>query len=285
MTIFKATIKSINDSARMLTCALKSRRGKLMALIFYFTGKRKSAGSVEIDLTRYENIDATDLKNKVFRIIDGFLQQEDLCQGIRDAFNNEKAARILQESATTPHVQSNKTQGLKEAREMDSKRIDKMIDNASEMELRRMQIEEEIERIRKAANSQQFVSLEKVVVKGRRSRFSSPSNSENEEVQFEEDLSDGDEAAPDFKVEPIVIKEATVRKQLQGEQAIEDDNSSAYESQHSYKFRIEEKSAPVRVQRKVDMYTIIRVQSLIRGFIARRNGRKYPMVLFNRITN
>ena len=108
MTIFKATIKSINDSARMLTCALKSRRGKLMALIFYFTGKRKAAGSVEIDLTRYENIDATDLKNKVFRIIDGFLEQEDLCQGIRDAFNEEKAARILQESATTPHVESSK---------------------------------------------------------------------------------------------------------------------------------------------------------------------------------
>ena len=41
-----------------------------------------------------------------------------------------------------------------------------------------MQIETEIERIRKEANSQQFVVMEKVIAKGYHSRFSSPTNSE-----------------------------------------------------------------------------------------------------------
>ena len=43
-----------------------------------------------------------------------------------------------------------------------------------------MQIEAEIERIRKEANSQQFVVMEKVIAKGAQSRFSSPTNSEKE---------------------------------------------------------------------------------------------------------
>lgn len=60
-----------------------------MALLFYFSGKNK--GSVEIDLTRYGKIDTTDLKSKVQRIIDGYLDQEDLSQGIIDAFNTDKA--------------------------------------------------------------------------------------------------------------------------------------------------------------------------------------------------
>ena len=38
---------------------------------------------------------------------------------------------------------------------------------------------------------------------------------------------------PDFTVEPIIIKEATV-KLRKGEQTIEDDNSSAYDSTHDY---------------------------------------------------
>ena len=45
-----------------------------------------------------------------------------------------------------------------------------------------MQIEAEIERIRKEANSQQFVVMEKVIAKGAHSRFSSPTHSEREEV-------------------------------------------------------------------------------------------------------
>ena len=48
--------------------------------------------------------------------------------------------------------------------------------------MRRMQIEAEIERIRKEANSQQFVVMEKVIAKGAHSKFSSPDQSEREEV-------------------------------------------------------------------------------------------------------
>jgi len=139
----------------MLTCALKSQQGKLRALLFYFSGKNK--GSVEIDLTRYEKIETTDLKSKVQRIIDGYLDQEDLSQGIIDAFNTDKAAGILMESSSpqkTDKLQNLKEEARKERSGERNKKIDKKIENASEIDLRRMQIEDEIERIRKAANSQ-----------------------------------------------------------------------------------------------------------------------------------
>ena len=58
---------------------------------------------------------------------------------------------------------------------------------------------------------------------------------------------------PDFKTEPIIIKEATVRLR-KGENTIEDDNSSAYDSSHEYKFMLEEKSKPVLVQKKMDLF-------------------------------
>ena len=82
------------------------------------------------------------------------------------------------------------------------------------------------------------MKLDKVTVKGRqKSRFSSPSNSSGREETkdgFDVDISeDGDQAMPDFTVEPIIIKEATV-KLRKGEQTIEDDNSSAYDSTHDY---------------------------------------------------
>ena len=79
---------------------------------------------------------------------------------------------------------------------LDNKRIEEKIEKASEMDLRRMQIEDEIERIRKAANSQPFVVMDKVVVKGKRSRFSDSSNSDKE-VEFEEVSEDGEYAMPD----------------------------------------------------------------------------------------
>ena len=74
-TLFKATIKSkdTNEHAKLITCALKSQHGKLLALLFYLSGSRKNAGSVEIDLTRFSKVDTTDLKKRILRIIDNYL--------------------------------------------------------------------------------------------------------------------------------------------------------------------------------------------------------------------
>ena len=73
-----------------------------------------------------------------------------------------------------------------------------------------MQIEAEIERIRKEANSQQFVVMEKVIAKGAQSRFSSPTNSQRD-INEESMSMDLDQPAADLQIDPIVIKEATVR--------------------------------------------------------------------------
>ena len=91
----------------------------------------------------------------MFRIIDGCLDQEDLCQAIVEAFNTEKGIQILHESSSPA-----KSERIKNIIE-DNKKTEKNqrhfneqnIDKKSEFELRRMQIEAEIERIRRAANS------------------------------------------------------------------------------------------------------------------------------------
>ena len=57
----------------MLTCALKSKRGTPISLKFYFSGMRRGSDSVEIDLTRYGEVDTSDLKDKIFKIIEGYL--------------------------------------------------------------------------------------------------------------------------------------------------------------------------------------------------------------------
>ena len=62
-------------------------------------------------------------------------------------------------------------------------------------------------------------------------------------------------------------------------------DSSGYDTDRSYKFKYEENSRPKIVVRKIDMFMVIRVQSLIRGWLARRRGKKYPMILYNRILN
>ena len=53
----------------MLTCALKSQRGQLEALIFYFSGNRAHANSIEVDLLRFGEIESANLRDKVERII------------------------------------------------------------------------------------------------------------------------------------------------------------------------------------------------------------------------
>ena len=57
----------------MLTCALKSQHGKIEALIFYFSGNRAHANSIEVDLLRYGTIESVNMRDKVERIIQGYL--------------------------------------------------------------------------------------------------------------------------------------------------------------------------------------------------------------------
>lgn len=173
-TLFKTPVRN----AMMLTCALKSQSGQIEALIFYFSGNRAYANSIEVDLVRFGEIDSSNMREKVERIIHGYLDGPDMCQGIVDAFDSEKAVRILSETSSPQKRQEPDKAILSPS--YDSKKIDAQIDRASEIDLRRMQIEAEIERIRKEANSQQFVVMEKVIAKGAQSRFSSPTNSERE---------------------------------------------------------------------------------------------------------
>jgi hypothetical protein len=178
-TLFKATIRSEDDGVKMLTCALKSQRDRAISLLFYLTSKRSSAGSVEIDLTKYENIDTNDLKSRILRIIGQSLNSDDLSQAIYDAFNTDKAARILLESSSP-----SKNGTTKAAR---ARITEKRIDTASEMELRRMHVEEEIERIRRMASSGQYVQLEKVTIQGSLTNKFEP-QAESEEEEFNNGL-------------------------------------------------------------------------------------------------
>ena len=262
----------------MLTCALKSQKGQVEALIFYFSGNRAHANSIEVDLLRFGEIESTNLRDKVERIIQGYLDGPDKCQGIVDAFNSEKAHRIIRESSS-PMKQKESTKKLESPR-LDLQQVDAKIDRAGEIDLRRMQIEAEIERIRKEANSQQFVVMEKVITKGAHSRFSSPTHSEREEVDQEMSL-DIDQSAPDLQIDPIVIKEATVRQVLRDEEKNTlNDDSSAYDSDASYKFKIESK--PRIVRRKPDIFLIVMIQARMRGFLARLRANQ-PVLLFNKV--
>ena len=99
----------------MLTCSLKSQKGQVEALIFYFSGNRAHANSIEVDLLRYGEIESANLRDKVERIIQGYLDGADKCQGIVDAFNSEKAHRILKESSS-PLKQMESTKKLESQR-------------------------------------------------------------------------------------------------------------------------------------------------------------------------
>ena len=68
-TLFKAPV----SNAMMLTCALKSQHGKMEALIFYFSGNRAHQNSIEVDLLQYGQIESTNMRDKVERIIQGYL--------------------------------------------------------------------------------------------------------------------------------------------------------------------------------------------------------------------
>ena len=122
--------------------------------------------------------------------------------------------------------------------------------------------------------------MEKVIAKGAHSKFSSPDQSEREEVDQEMSL-DIDQSAPDLQIDPIVIKEATVRQVLREEEKNTlNDDSSAYDSDASYKFKIEPK--PRTVRRKLDIFLIVKIQSRMRGFLARLRANQ-PVLLFNKV--
>ena len=122
--------------------------------------------------------------------------------------------------------------------------------------------------------------MEKVIAKGANSRFSSPTHSEREEVDQEISL-DIDQSAPDLHIDPVVIKEATVRQVLREEEKNTlNDDSSAYDSDASYKFKIESK--PRTVRRRPDIFLIVKIQARIRGFLARFRANQ-PVLLFNKV--
>jgi len=102
------------------------------------------------------------------------------------------------------------------------------------------------------------VQLEKVTVQG------SLTNKFEPRVESDQELSDNgleqlseDGAEVDFTQKPIIIQEATVRRYGQGESTIPDDNSSAYNSDNEYRFRVEQK--PRTVQRKMNLFQVIKV--------------------------
>ena len=53
-----------------------------------------------MDLARFGEIDSSNMRDKVERIIKGYLDGPDMCQGIVDAFDSERAARILAETSS-----------------------------------------------------------------------------------------------------------------------------------------------------------------------------------------
>ena len=96
-----------------------------------------------------------------------------------------------------------------------SSNLDKRIETANEDELRRMNIEEEIERIRRMAAEKQHVKLGRVYIEGEtRTRFDSPNVSDGDEENinygFKHEFSSDED---DIELNnQVMIHEAVIRR-------------------------------------------------------------------------
>ena len=75
-----------------------------------------------MDLARFGEIDSSNMRDKVERIIKGYLDGPDMCQGIVDAFDSERAVRILAETSSPQKRQEPGKAALSPS--YDSKKID-----------------------------------------------------------------------------------------------------------------------------------------------------------------
>ena len=133
---------------------------------------------------------------------------------------------------------------------------------------REREIAAEIERVRKNCELKYRVEVNNVVVKGHRRKFDDDEADDVIDAELNRHI--GVDPEDETKLRKIKIDTIGISRHVGESKGYGGEDQSDY-SQHDYEF-VMGNSKPVSIQ-KINMHNIIKVQTLIRGFLARRSKK------------
>lgn len=153
----------------------------------------------------------------------------------------------------------------------------------SKEERRRLLVEAEVERIRRQVDANSRVRIERLVVKGHSSKYEDETQAAatDDEINLtptksvDSDLIGGEVG---LSISKAFVKSTKDKGAMRFE---EDGDSSGYESHHDYQFLIEEKFGLAPKSTEIDLSKVIRIQALIRGFLARLKFLSAGTILYS----